>query len=207
MQFFISWNRSSLLVGSKRRKIYDSPKTPKMLRGHPIKSYLRYSVTAAILYSIVGYIFIHNETFRSAWILFIGNVLFACCIAAFILSYNKRRKQDASAGTMVFAGHITTVMGIIIACIICILIFFLLPGAGGSGHTGANEVLNNAAPQLQSGARDQYLLTLIMDAIVGNVSAGSFISIILPYTAKRNQKNNASVKAASEPEMFTQNKV
>ncbi len=174
-----------------------------MFKGQQIRSYIPYSVAAAILYSIIAYIFIHNQTFRSAWLLFIGNILFACCIAVFILSFNKKRKNDGNTGSMVLAGHITAVMGILLSCVLCILIFFLLPVGG---ETGASKVLNNAAPQLQSGERNQYLLMLIADAVIGNISASSFISIILPYTAKRNQKNNTSIRAANEPEMFTHNK-
>ncbi len=173
-----------------------------MFKDHPVKAYLRYSIIAAVLYSIVAFFFIRDETFRSSWILFIGNMLFACCIVAFILLYNKSRKENASIGTMVFAGHLTTVMGIIIACIICLVLFFLMPAAS---HTvrQTNDAVNNAPAQLQSGERNEYLLALLMSAIIGNVSAGSFISIILSYAAKRNQKGSDAVKTANDPDFIT----
>src|SRR5688500_19518694 len=97
-----------------------------MFKKHPIKSYLVYSVAAALLYAVLVYLFIRNETFTSSWILFIGNALFGCCIAVFIGLYNKRRKENASTETMMVAGHITTVMGVVVACIISLCLLFVM---------------------------------------------------------------------------------
>lgn len=158
-----------------------------MFKGHPLKSYVVYSVTAAIVYSIAAFIYLRNDTFRSAWVLFIGNALFACCIVAFIFSLNRKENENASIGKMVFAGHITTVMGIIISCIIAIILFFLLPEISyGAEHGGINATLHHAPPQLRSGKRNEYLLTLMLNAVIGNISAGSVISIILPWATKKN---------------------
>lgn len=175
-----------------------------MFKGHPLKSYLVYSVAAAIAYCIIAFMFLNYGSFRYTWILFIGNMLFACCIVTFILLYNNKRNGNAKVGTMVFAGHITTVMGIIIACIICVILYYLVPSFHTIANAPTSDVLKNPAPQLRSGKTNEFLLTLILNAVVGNISAGSFISIILPYGAKRNQKDFTAVKPGNEPNIFTQ---
>jgi hypothetical protein len=171
-----------------------------MLKDHSIKSYLVYSVIAALLYSVAAYIFIRNETFDSSWMLYVGNALFGCCIVTFIILYNKKRKENASTGTMITAGHITTVMGIIITCIIILFLFFLVHGV----HQA--DVLNDTPPQMESGKRHQFLLALFMNAVIGNVSVGSFVSLIVSYAVKRDQKGSTSVKTKEESELFNQNK-
>ena len=172
-----------------------------MFKDHLIKSYLVYSFAAAIMYCITVFIFIRNATFTSSWILYIGNMFFACCIVVFILLYNKKRKENASIGTMIFAGLITTIIGIIIACLISVILFWLIAG---ESHEVQQNVLNNAPPQLESGKRNDFLLVLIINAVIGNVSAGSFVSIILSYAAKRNQKGDTSVKKSSDSTLVTQ---
>jgi len=175
-----------------------------MFKNHPVKSYLIYSVIAALLYSVVAYLFIRNQTFTSSWILYIGNALFGCCIAVFVISYNKKRRENASVGTMIAAGHITTVMAVIIVCIISLLLFLLISYV--SHPSQQTEVLSNAPPQMESGERHQFLLSLFMNAIIGNVAAGSFVSLIISYAAKRDQKGNTSTKATNESELLNQNK-
>ncbi|MEP6595625.1 MAG: hypothetical protein ABJA71_06740 [Ginsengibacter sp.] len=175
-----------------------------MLKNHPIKSYLVYSVPAALLYSVLAYLFIRNQTFNSLWILYIGNALFGCCIALFVILYNKRRKENASTETMMVAGNITTIMGVIIACIISVLLFLLMSDV--SHPLQQTEVLNNAPPQMESGKRNQFLLSLFMNAIIGNVSVGAFISLIISYAAKRDQKGGTSTKTTDEPEVLNENK-
>lgn len=164
-------------------------KTP-MFKAHPLLKYLPYSVAAAILYCIPAVIYLRSDAFAASYLLYIGNMLFGLCIAVFIWFYNKRRKENANAGIMIFAGHITAVIGIIIACIICILL--LLVFAPDVFHSKpAVETLQNAPAQLQSRNRG-FITILFMNAVIGNFSAGSFISLILPYTVKRDQEGGAA---------------
>ena len=174
-----------------------------MFKNHSIKSYLVCSVSAALLYSIFAYLFIRNQIFSSSWLLYIGNALFACCIAVFTILFNKKRKENASTTTMIVAGIIVTIIGIVIACIISLLLFLLMSDI--SHPLQQTEVLNNAPPQMESGKRNQFLLALFMNAIIGNGSIGSFISLIISYAAKRDQKGSISTKTTDEPELLNQN--
>ena len=174
-----------------------------MLKNHSIKSYLVYSLVAALLYSILAYLFIRNQTFNSSWMLYIGNALFGCCIAVFIILFNKKRKENASIETMIVAGHIVTIMGIIIACLISLLLFLLMSEV--SHPLQQTDVLNNAPPQMESGKRNQFLLSLFLNAVIGNVSVGAFLSLIISYASKRDQKGSTSTKTTHEPEVLNEN--
>jgi hypothetical protein len=174
-----------------------------MFKNYPVKSYLAYSVTAAFVYSIATYLFIRNETFNFLWVLYIGNALFGCCIVAFIILYNKKRKENASAGTMIGAGHITTIAGVVIACLITSLLFFFMPLLS---HPVQDGILNNTPPQMGSGTRHEFLLSLLMNTVIGNMAAGSFVSVIISYAAKQDQKGSTSIKTSGEPDVLNQNK-
>jgi hypothetical protein len=174
-----------------------------MLKNHSIKSYLVHSIFAALLYSIFSYLFIRNQIFNSSWLLYAGNALFGCCVATFIILFNRKRKENASTDTMMAAGLIATVMGTIIACIIALLLFLLMSDI--SHPLQQTDVLNNAPPQMESGKRNQFLLSLFLNAIIGNVSFGAFISLIISYAVKRDQKGSTSTKTSHEPEILNEN--
>ena len=161
-----------------------------MFKNHSILYYLKFSIAAAILYSIAAGIFLHDESYSKSWVLYIGNMLFALVIIIFILSYNKKN-ANSKATMIVGAGHITTIMGIIVACIICaILVFTLVPGLINS--SAGNPVLHKAPPQMYSGSRHELIFALFFNTIIGNVCGGSFFSIMLAYLGrlKPNKKYN-----------------
>lgn len=162
-----------------------------IFNNHPFLKYFRFSIVSAVLYCIMVAIFIKDDAFSSSWKLYLGNILFAIVIAVFIYMYNVNRGMNAKAQVMVFAGHITAVMGILLSCVIIILLFsFLRPNVF---HLMINNPasMENAPASLQGNARG-LMLIVFMDAIFGNIAAASFISIILPFTAKRFQKSDSN---------------
>ena len=161
-----------------------------IFKDHPILSYLKFSILASLLYVITAFMFIRDDSFASSWILYLGNMLFAFIIAIFIYTYNLRLHQNAKAQTMIFAGHITAVLGILISCLL-IFIIFLLYKPGIFHVMNNNPVsLQNSPPTLQGNGHG-LMLVLFLNAVIGNISASSFMSIILPFTAKKYQKSNS----------------
>jgi nicotinamide riboside transporter PnuC len=169
-----------------------------MFKNHPIKEYLVYSIIAAVAYFIVICIFLNYESFTSMWMLYVGNAFFAISIATFVLMYNWKRRENANTAEMIFAGHITTAMGVIIVCVLLVIVYLVAPDVFNSIPKGTTSFLK--APPQMAGRSDSFIFTIFMNAIIGNVSTGSFISIILPYAAKRNQKNDSSVINADTSE-------
>jgi hypothetical protein len=162
-----------------------------MLRKLNIRKYFFYSLMAAVLYCIPVLIFIIHATYTDAWLLYLGNFLFMGAITYFMLTFNRKREDNASSTSMLVAGHATTVMGIIIACIISFIILVLLvPGFFHSGVAG--KVLADNTPMNVRGNTNGLSFMVFADAVFGNISAGSFISIILAFTVKRDQTRESS---------------
>jgi hypothetical protein len=148
--------------------------------------YLSYAIPAAIIYCIPVTFYLIRANYSSAWLLYLGNLLFLFTICTFLFSFNRRRQQNASTVTMLTAGHITTVMGIVIACLLCfILLLILVPGLLHAGP--AEKVMSGAPASTVKGKTNGLAFMLFTDAIFGNVVAGSSASIIFPFVLKRDQ--------------------
>jgi len=148
--------------------------------------YLTYGILAAILFCIPMIIFISSANFSSTWWLYVGNILFLLAIVFFMLKFSRRKGEDPSTQTMVAAGHITTITGIVISLIVAIIaLFIFVPDLFASGQS--DTVLENAPSQTGTGKTHGLVFILLMNTIIGNLVAGSFPSIILPYTSKRDQ--------------------
>jgi magnesium-transporting ATPase (P-type) len=162
-----------------------------LFKNHTLKKYLVYSVIAAVAYLIIAGIFISYGSFTLMWLLYIGNMLFALSITIFILMYNKKRRENANTGIMISAGLITTIMGVMLVCAIILVSYIVAPALYNSVPKGATAFLK--APPQMKGRGDSFIFNILVNAVVGNVSTGSFISVILPYAAKRNQKEETPV--------------
>ncbi|MEJ7680021.1 MAG: hypothetical protein WKG06_19615 [Segetibacter sp.] len=151
-----------------------------------IPSYLMYGTLAAILFCIPMIIFVSSAKFSNTWWLYVGNVLFLLGIVFFMLAFNKRKGEDTSTQTMVAAGHITTVVGIIISIIVAVIaLLMFVPDIFNSGQS--DTVLENAPSGTGTGKTHGLVFMMFMNAIIGNLVAGSVPSILLSYTAKRDQ--------------------
>jgi heme/copper-type cytochrome/quinol oxidase subunit 2 len=133
--------------------------------------------------------YLRTPEFRDTWLLFMGNALFGAAIAIYILLLNKKNNENASTQNMNGAGHVVSIVGVVLACIISfILLILVVPDLFSSGTS--DTVMEDAHTTTAGGKTDGLVFMLYMCAIIGNFAAGSFVSIILPYAAKRNQKKD-----------------
>lgn len=157
-----------------------------MFKKEYLSSYVMYGILSAILFCIPMLIFLSSAKFSTTWWLYVGNVLFLLSIIFFMIMFNKKKGEDASTQTMVAAGHITTVVGIIISIIVAVIaLLIFVPDLFGSGQS--DTVLENAPSGTGTGKTHGMIFMLFMNAVIGNLVAGSVPSIILSYTAKRDQ--------------------
>jgi ABC-type microcin C transport system permease subunit YejB len=153
--------------------------------------YMKYSAAAAIMYCIPVLIFIIRASYTDAWLLYVGNALFLTVIVFFMISFNKARKENASSMSMLITGHVVTVAGIIMACLLSLLIMTIfVPGLFESGTPG--RVLTDEPAQMTTDKTDGLNFMILMSAIVGNVSMGSFASIIFAFTPQRDQTKEST---------------
>src|SRR3954470_2783565 len=89
------------------------------------RQYLPYAIAAAIVYCIPAGLYLNYADYTKSWLLYLGNLLFLFPIMLFLFSFNRKRSRDASTVTMLTAGHITTAMGIVIACLLCVVLSFV----------------------------------------------------------------------------------
>ena len=107
-------------------------------------------------------------------------------IAAFLLFFNKKKDGDASTTSSLLTGHVVTVIGVVISTIVSLIaLVMFVPGLFDSGT--ADKVLEQAPAQQQGSKTNGLILVVLMNAIVGNVSTGSFVAIILAYYQKKDQ--------------------
>jgi formate/nitrite transporter FocA (FNT family) len=158
-----------------------------MFKQHHILSYAKYSLLAAIAYSVMASVYIHQQTFSQSWLLYIGNALFALAIAFFLVFDNRRRNINVGTTTMITAGHLATIMGVILSAIITLaLLAILAPNV--YSVSGNSTILENAPPQSLGRAHHGLFMQLLMNAIIGNIVAGFFISVLLPASLIRKEE-------------------
>ena len=157
-----------------------------MFKKEYLASYIKWGVLSALVFCIPMLIFLYKGDFVSTWYLFLGDGLVMVVIGAYMLAWNKSKGENASTQTMVAAGHIATVIAIIISCIVAFIALpMFVPGAFGEGK--ADEVLVGAPSQTGTGKTNGLVFILFMCATVGIFCFGSFASFLLPYTARKDQ--------------------
>lgn len=155
--------------------------------------YFKYSLACAILFCIPMFIFLNDQTYTQTWLLYLGNGLFLCGVFVFMVFFNNRKNENASTQTMMAAGHVVTIMGIIISLIVAFIgVLIFVPSAFGMGNS--NNDLLNAPRAMTRESNNGLLFILFADTILGNITAGSFASIITSYSYKRDQaKDKAKI--------------
>lgn len=157
-----------------------------MFRKEYLASYLKWGLISAIAFSIPMIVFVSSGEYSKTWWLFVGNGLFLAVIAIYMLNFNKAKNENASTQTMVAAGHIATVFGIIISCIIAaIALVIFVPDVFSSGTS--DMALEDAPAQTGTDKTHGLVFFLFMCATIGNICGGSFSSFMVPYSARRDQ--------------------
>jgi multisubunit Na+/H+ antiporter MnhC subunit len=160
-------------------------KNPLYNRKHIIE-YLLYGLFAAIVYIIPVLFFLKDSRYENFYYLYIGNALFAGMITwhAFQLLY--RPYDGKRSVTMLVAGNLTVLTGILICCIfIWIAMFMYSPEL--FSKTATANILRDAPPTIQPHMPAQLSFMLMLNAIVVNFGTGAFVSVIMSYAGKRNQ--------------------
>jgi carbon starvation protein CstA len=160
-----------------------------MFKKEYLFSYFIFGLLAAIAFCIPVMFYLRTPEFKDTWLLFLGNAFFLVVISVYILLLNKRNNENASTQNLNAAGHVVSIVGVVLACIISfILLILVVPDLFSSGTS--DTVMEGSHTTTAGGRTDGLVFMLYMCAIIGNFAAGSFASIILPYAAKKNQKKD-----------------
>ena len=134
----------------------------------------RYSIAPAILFIIPLIVYIRDETFSQTWLLYLGNALFLVCIFIFEFIFFKQQHETDSP---VNAGIAVTISGVIICCLlIFVVVAIFAPLLYTMGD--AAVTLQNKPPDFSQKSEFGVWIILFASAIIGNMVAGAFCSIM-----------------------------
>jgi hypothetical protein len=143
-------------------------------------------VIAALAFVIPVYLFIRDNTYINSWLLYVGSFLFMVVIWVHTMQENRKRREKESTVALVFISHMATIAGIIFSVLLSfILLSILVPGY--FDHGNADQLMRQEPANVIKDKTDGLSFQVFFAATVINFSAGSFVGIILPFYAKRNQ--------------------
>ena len=160
-----------------------------MLKKVNLLSSLKAGALAALLFCITAFIYIQSADYTLSWIMYVGSFLFLIVIWTYTMRENKKRKENESTVSLIFASHVTTIIGVIISCVICFLLLILLvPGflGGDTGKVLTDEPANTVIDRTEGLSANVFIVASLV-----NFSVGSFAGIILPFYTKRNQTRDS----------------
>ena len=131
-----------------------------------------YGTIAAIAFSIPALFYVLDETYMASWLLFLGAALFLAVSAIHTYRESRLRGGNESTVTLVFVSHVTTVVGVIISCILAfIMLSVLVPGYLNAGDT--QKAMEMAPPNTITDKTNGLSFKLFMAATVINFAGGS----------------------------------
>ena len=160
-------------------------KNPIFDRRH-ITEYLTYGFIAALLYMIPVIFLLRSRNYENFYYLYIGTGLFMCVIFYYAFRLLYRPYDKKRAVTMLVAGNLATIAGIIISLIFVVIATWIFyPNLFSA--PASSEVLLNAPPQNEPNLPSGFLVMIMMATIVANFGVGTAISVVTAYAGKRNQ--------------------
>lgn len=161
------------------------------------REYAIWGALAGLAYAIPVLIYLSIASYYYSAMLFIGCILFMFVVLLYSLKLTKRRPEYKSTWTMILAGHMVVLTGIVVSVLLSFLLCLVyIPGfmSGQSDNSflaGSPEAVNN---------RNMSTIMLIaMTAILVNFGVGGVINIIVSYAAKLNQTKDKSPTILKEP--------
>ncbi len=117
--------------------------------------------------------------------MYIGSAFFMFIVMLYLIKVSQTKDENASSKTMIFAGHMTVVAGIIMSVFFCLIL----------NHNYNSEFLaaqHLTMPSSHLNAGD--LFRLFLPGIFVNFLGGSFISLMAGYAIKWNHSKNKVVQ-------------
>ena len=142
--------------------------------------YVKYAIFAAVLYSMVAYVFFKYADFENLWVLYVANFVFGFSVFWYCW---RRRVVIASSASKVGAGVLVTLCGIGISCIIMVVFLVVM-----------RYSLTNAPASVVVDSKNGLIYIILVNAVLVNFFCGSFISLLIGFDVQRiNKKKNQEV--------------
>jgi hypothetical protein len=147
---------------------------------------LLFAALGAILFCIPVFIYIQDALYTRTWLLYMGSFLFFIVMWIHAMYDSSKRGNNESTVALIFASHVTAIIGIIISVVLCfILLSIFVPGYLHAGTP--DKVLANPPANTIQDKTNGLSFDIFFAATIINFSVGSFTGIVLPFYMKRNQ--------------------
>lgn len=148
--------------------------------------YFLFGLTAAFLYCSMFYLHIREKDYESSYLLYIGNALFCLPILIYNIRLFGKPYDKKRTVTMLIASHLASLVGTILSIIFSIILMLIFyPNMLSSAPDGSG--MANAPEMTQMHRPSRWLFMIVINALLLNFSAGSFISIVTAYAGKKDQ--------------------
>ena len=145
--------------------------------------YIKYSIWAALLFSVTATLFLFLNTYSDMWLLYVGNLLFSAVVLTGVIRVNHLVKDNAGIQFMTMAGLKITFYGLLIASVITLTGLFI-----SSMVFSQSATLTESPSQAGADPRGDLVFSLFMSAVLLNATLGALAAVIGAAVAKRNQK-------------------
>jgi hypothetical protein len=162
-----------------------------------LKEYALYGSIAGAFHGLTVWFFLRQPHYHTSPVLFIGSFFFMFSIMAYSIRLTRRRPEYKSTWTMLIAGHMAVVTGILVSATgSFILCWIYIPGLM-SGQS--SEDFLHSAPGGLNVNNIGTLELIFITATFENFVAGAFISAMIAYALKPNQTRDQTPKIFEEP--------
>jgi hypothetical protein len=157
---------------------------------HPaiLLAYFKYAILPALIACIPMFFFLRDARFSETWLLYLGDALFLVSMIIVMVILNKKTEENAATGSLLIVGHAITIFSIVIVAIVgFILLLVFVPDLFSSD---AGRTLKQTPANMIHGNTNGLAFIVFMNALFGTGSAGSFVSIMMSYTMKKEQRGD-----------------
>lgn len=160
-------------------------KNPIFNRQH-FKEYLAYGLIAAVLYTLSVIYFLSTNDYENFYVLFIGSAAFMFVVFSYAYKLTYRPYDKKRAVSMLIAGSITTLIGVI-ASVILVIIAFLFFHPRLFSTVPVDHIMENSPDSIQPNKASGLLLMIMAITVMVNAGVGAVISVITAYAGKQDQ--------------------
>lgn len=154
------------------------------------REYMLWGMLAGLAYTIPVLVYLSLANYYYSAILFIGCILFMFVLLVYSLRLTRRRPEYKSTWSMIIAGHLVILVGIIISVLVSfILCFIYIPGFL-SGNS--DDSFLRRSPEAINSNNMSTIMLIAMTATLVNFGVGGVITIVVSYAAKLNQTKDKS---------------
>ncbi len=149
-----------------------------MFKSSFLNIYLSFAFAAALVYSVPVCFFITEADYTRSWLLYLGNFLFMIVIGIFLFFISRLRQTNPGMFSLMLTGEKQVLRSTAMAVLLSfMLLLIFIPGLLESGIAG-RVIINKPVNTIHDKTNGLDVM-VIANAVIGNISSGSFASVIL----------------------------